>query len=209
MTFNKMRFIATATAVIVCVGAADRMAAQRPSAGAKNVFYTASGTFASPAVSGFDLLELAGQQFSLTLVALSSLTPSTHGATWAKYTGLTMSGTACSAQLPGTPLPIQSQNAALELATGNPAYDVLSLFCPVYVGLIGEEIYLTSTIQLPKGTLSSALIRPFTAPVALTSTTDITYSNHINSTVLAVQSGTVGTCLAGDTGCPPPQPLCQ
>jgi len=221
MTFHvrQMPYIAALAAVIVCFGATNRLAAQSPAAGAKNVFYTASGTFGSvapcsPEPCNSDLLLLANQPFTLTVVALSSLTPSSSGAHWAKYTGLKMSGAvnsgllACGPPLPPNPpcLDIQSQNAAIELATGNPNYDVLSAFMPVYVGIIGQELYITTTMLLPKGTLTTSLIRPFTAPVVLDSTTTITYSNHINSTTLEIQSGTLATCVQGDTGCPPPLP---
>jgi len=204
--FRKMQYIATAAALIVCFGASDRLAAQSPEAKAVNVFYTASGTFANTPVSGEDKLEMAGTAFSLTTWALTSTAPKQHGTHAAQYTNLKMQGTVAPCLIGCAPITIQSEYASIELATGNPSYDEISFFVPVSVD--GIQIDISTVIQLPKGTLSSPLIRPLTAPVTLSSTTDVTYADPVPpygpaSTTLAIQSGTLSTCVSGQTGCPP------
>ncbi|MGA2588455.1 MAG: hypothetical protein ABSH32_00940 [Bryobacteraceae bacterium] len=206
--FRKTQYIATAAALIACFGASARLAAQSPATTkAVNVFYTAAGTFASTPVSGLDKLEMAGTPFTITVWALTSTVPKQHGAHAAQYTNLKMQGTVSPCFLGCIPITIQSEYASIELATGNSEYDEVSVFVPVSVN--GIQINISTSIQMPKGTLTTPLIRPFTAPVTLSSTTDVTYMDPAPpygpaSTTLAIGSGTLSTCVSGQTGCPPP-----
>jgi uncharacterized protein (TIGR03437 family) len=206
--FPKMQYIATVAALVVCFSASNRLAAQSPATTkAVNVFYTASGTFAGTPVNGEDKLEMAGTPFSLTTWALTTTVPKQHGAHAAQYTNLKMQGTVAPCLIGCAPITIQSEYASIELSTGNSSYDEISLFVPVSVD--GIQINISTTVQLPKGTLTTPLIHPFTAPVTLSSTTDVTYADPVPpygpaSTTLAIESGTLSTCVSGQTGCPPP-----
>lgn len=181
--------LAVAAAAVACVATPERLLATAP-----NVTYTASGTFATPPMSGNDLFMLQGQPFSISLVANAALVPTTHGAHWATYSNLTMSGTVQSALLP-TPIAIASNKANLELATGNPNVDIFVMEAPVQV--VGLQIIIVATVQMPKGTIPSALIHPFTAPVTMTSTNaNMTYANGTSVTKLGL-NGTLNATIPG------------
>jgi len=57
-----------------------------------NVNYAASGTFATPAVSGADILGLAGQPFTITFAVNEATKPTRHSETsrkrWPRRCGL-------------------------------------------------------------------------------------------------------------------------
>jgi hypothetical protein len=179
--------VVIALLAISCIAAAALMAAG-PDATASNILYTASGTFASPAVSGNDLLGLAGQPFIITVVASSSLSPTSHGAHWAQFNGLTMKGAVSSKLLAGQPQDIDTTHASIALSVGNPSYDTFQFGSQVTV--VGLPLSITASITMPTGTVGMPLIRPFTAPVALSpSNATVTYSNGTASTTLAVADG--------------------
>jgi hypothetical protein len=160
-----------------------------------NVIYTATGTFASPPVSGQDLFKLAGEPFSLSILANTGMTPSTHGGHWATYKGLTMTGTVQSGLLP-TPTTISNKGTDIEIATGNPSYDVFEMFSPVTI--VGMQVSITALITLPTGTVVNALIHPFAAPVTISpSNSTVTYSNGTATTILKIASGTLNATLSG------------
>jgi len=142
---------------MLCVVGAEKLVAASPDT-APNVTYTASGTFASPQISGADVFKLAGQAFSISIVANAAAVPSSHGAQWAKFTSLPMTGTIDSGLTP-TPYAIHSNMTSIELATGNPAYDVFVMFAPVSV--LDTPIYVTANLQMPPGTLTKPLNHPF------------------------------------------------
>ncbi len=163
-------------------------------AAAPNVTYTCSGTFATPPVSGNDLLKLAGEPFSIIIVANAATPPTSHGATWSKFTKLKMTGTVQSALLP-TPTSISSNSASIQLAIGNPSYDVFGFFSPLLV--VGLQLNITATIHMPVGTIAKALIHPFTAPVTLTpANATMVYSDVTASTTLGM-NGTLNAVLGG------------
>jgi len=185
---RKIQFMIIAAMTMFCF-------ATTASATAPNVTYTAAGTFTVPQQSGSDLFKLAGQPFSISIVANSAAVPSKHGGTWAQFSGLKMTGTVNSNLLP-TPISISSSRTSIVLATGNPSFDLLLLGTTIKV--VGIQITITCPIMMPKGTLSGPLIHPFTAPVTLNpSIAFVTYSDTTASTTLTVASGTANAVLGG------------
>jgi len=59
---------------------------------APNVVYSASGTFAAPAVGGADIFMLSGHAFSVRIEANEALQPTKHTQTSALYTNLVLEG---------------------------------------------------------------------------------------------------------------------
>jgi len=192
-----MLSMAITAAVISCLAGSEKLVAQSPATAAPNVTYSASGIFASTPLTGADKFKLAGQPFSIKVVANAATIPTTHGATWAQYTKLKMSGEVVSGLLVGQPpYPISSSLTSMELATGNPSYDVLALFAPVNV--LGAQVDITATIEMPPGTIKNGLIHPFTAPVTLSTANAIfTYTDPSlgDSTTLQIASGTLNATL--------------
>jgi len=190
---RKLLTMAITAAAGSCLAASQALAAQNPATTAPNVIYTATGLFGS-VLSGSDLYELSGEPFSLSVVANSATVPKSHGLTWAQYGGLKMTGSVNSGLLVGQPIPISSSHTSMELATGNPDYDVAVIFAPV--SPFGAQINITATIHMPPGTIKNALIHPFTAPVALNpSNSTVTYAQGAGATTLTIGSGTLNAAL--------------
>jgi hypothetical protein len=192
-----MLFVTIAAAAVVCLAAPPKLAAASPDKSAR-ITYTATGTFATPAVSGADQLKLAGQQFTINIVADSSLKPKKHGPNWTIFEPLKMTGTIYSGLLPpNSPVNIASKKAIVAQIVST-SEDIFETGFPVRV--VGIDIEAIAHIGLPGGTLTNDLIRPF-ASVALDpdpTNTWVTYKNATASTVLAVASGTiVGALPAG------------
>jgi len=185
---GKTQYLAMAAVSLACVAAGAALYAQNPNT-APTVVYTAAGTFATPQISGDDLYKLAGEPFSIAVIASSATVPHAHGAAWADYTGLKLKGTVHSGLDPSG-VPMTSSDTFLALALGDPSYNVLQIQAPVIV--IKDKITISATIHMPVGTLSKFLIHPFTAPATLDpSNATVTYTNGTDSTTLAIQSGTV------------------
>lgn len=185
---RRSRFTAIAALGLACLAGGQLFAT------APNVTYTATGTFASPPISGNDLFQLQGQPFSISVVANAATVPTSHGAHWAIYANLPMTGQVQSALLP-SPIPIASNATHLELATGNPSNDIFVMECPINV--VGLTMIIVATVNMPKGTIPSALIHPFTAPVTLTpSNATMTYSDGTNVTGLGL-NGTLNATIPG------------
>jgi uncharacterized protein (TIGR03437 family) len=195
---RKMRTVAMAAAAMSCLTASEKLVAAGPDT-APNVTYTISGTFASPQISGKDGFMLRGEPFSISVVINAAMVPTSTGAHWAKYTKLVMTGTVDSG-IQTMPVPISSNFAAVELANGNPAYDVLELFAPV-TAFAGIQVNLLANIQLPPGTFVKPLAHPFAAvslaPPDLGPTYTVTYSNSTGSTSLGIASGTIVATIPG------------
>ena len=185
--------MAIATAAIGCVASSQSVLAASP-ATAPNVTYTASGTFGS-VKSGNDLFQLQGQPFSISVIANEGMVSKNHGALWAAYTALKMSGTVQSGLLP-TPIAISNSSTSIELATGNPSYDVFVLFSPVKV--VGITLNILATINLPKTALVNDHILPFPA-VTIPSTATMSYSDGTNTTVLYLKGSLVATVPGATT----------
>ena len=190
---HKVRVCALTVAGVFLL-AASQMNAANPAAG-EAVTFTAAGTFATTPMNGADTLKLAGEPFTINLVANSSMTPAQHGRNWAVFTGLTMNGTVYSGLLGSEPIAIRSKTAALKQTVGA-SQDILEATFPVVV--IGISLRVTAHLVLPGGTLAKALIHPFpSAPLDTTNTT-VTYADPSASTELGIQDGTV--VAAGPTG---------
>jgi hypothetical protein len=80
---RKIQSTALASAALCCFAAA------LPGA-APDVNYAATGVFATPAVSGEDILGLAGHPFALTLVVNEATKPARHSETMAEYSNVTV-----------------------------------------------------------------------------------------------------------------------
>jgi hypothetical protein len=158
--FRKMHAVAIAGAAMFCLAVSEKLVAASPDTTAPNITYAASGTFASPALSGADVFKLAGEAFSIEVVVNASTPPTSHGSQWAKYTNLPLTGTISTALEP-TPYAIESSYTSIELATGNPSYDVFAMFAPVSV--VDTPIYVIATIEMPPGTIAKPLVHPFAA----------------------------------------------
>jgi len=184
---RKMQAVAIAAAGMFCLAASEKLVAGSESS-APNVTYTASGTFGAP-ISGNDLFKLQDEPFSISIVANAALTPTSHGPHWAEYKKLKMTGTVTSGLEP-SPQSISSGLTSMELATGNPAYDVFEMFAPINV--IGIQVNVLAQIQMPAGTIASALIHPF-AQISLGPPDTMTYSDSTSgtSTTLSIASGTL------------------
>jgi hypothetical protein len=182
-----------ATAAIGFLASSENLVAAGP-ATAPNVTYTASGTFGS-VKSGSDLFQLQGQPFSISVVASEADVAKTHGALWAGYSGLKMTGTVQTGLLP-TPVAISNSTTSIELATGNPSYDVFELYAPVKV--VGLALTITATIDLPKTALINDHILPF-ASVKLPATATMSYSDSTATTVLSLTGTLVATVPGGAT----------
>jgi len=89
---------------------------------------------------------------------------------------------------------ISNSSTSIELATGNPSYDVFELYSPVKV--IGLTLTITANIDLPKTALTNDHILPF-ASVKLPVTATMSYSDTTNTTVLYLTGTLVATVPGG------------
>jgi len=179
-----------AAAAWYCLAATQRLAAASPYKSA-NVTFTGSGTFAPRPVSGRDQLMVAGQKFTVAIMANSSLTPIKRGRR-AIFEPLQMSATLFTGLLPNVPVPISGSSSVIAQETGT-SEDLFQAGFPL--SIVGINVTVKAYFILPAGTLSSALIRPF-ASVELDSTNgSVSYSDSTATTVLAVQSGTLVATL--------------
>jgi hypothetical protein len=170
------------------------LAAAGPDTG-EAVTFTAQGTFAATPVSGNDTLQLAGQPFTITIVARSSKLPTEHGRNSAIFSPLKMTGTVYSGLEPNEPIPISSSKAVIAQVVGA-SQDIFQAGFPYKI--LGIDLEAVAYITMPGGTLSTALIRPFSSVALDPTNATITYSNNTAATVLAVQSGTLtATAPAG------------
>lgn len=174
---------------LACIGAL-------PAVAASDITITATGTFASPPISGTDTLRLAGEPFTISVVANAAGAPLKHGRNWALYSPLRMSGTVYSGLVGPTPVSIASDAASIEQLVG-PSFDEFVLGVPVKV--VGIDLTVNATIILPAGTLPNQLLHLF-GPVAMTpSSTTVIYSDGTSSTTLAIESGTLDATATGST----------
>ena len=121
----------------------------------------------------------------------------------AQYTQLKLTGVVAT-NLEKTPVSISSSETSIELATGNPSYDIFELFAPVSV--IGMQINILANIQMPPGTMANAHVHPFVS-VAIGAPDTVIYSDASTgtSTTLGIASGTlIATIPAGTYDTEPP-----
>jgi hypothetical protein len=175
------------------VAAASLLNAASPQT-APNVTFTATGTFSSAPVSGPDTLKLAGEPFTIAVVASSAANPIQHGPNWALFSPLNMTGTVHSGLLGTSPIDIASAAASIFQAVG-PDYDPFETGFPVKV--VGISLTIDA---LPGGTLTKQLIHPFASIALSPANTTVSYSDGTNTTVLTLASGTlVATIPTGNT----------
>jgi len=184
----------SAITILSCLGLVGMGAV--PAVAASDVTITATGTFASPAVNGNDTLRLAGEPFTISVVANAAAAPLKHGPNWALYSPLKMTGTVYSGLLGPTPVSITSLEASIEQLVG-PQFDEFVLGVPVKI--VGINLTINATIILPPGTLPNQLLHLF-GPVAMTpSTTTVIYSDGTSTTTLQIQSGTLAATPSSTT----------
>lgn len=155
---------------------------------APNVTYTATGTFTNPAVSGADTLKLAGEPFTITVIANAAANPIEHGPNWAVFSPLKMTGTVHSGLLGTSPVNIASTSASIFQEVG-PDYDPFETAFPVVV--VGINLTIDAQITMPPGTLTKQLIHPFPAITLDPSNSTVSYNDGTNTTVLTIASGTL------------------
>jgi hypothetical protein len=184
----------TTIAAALLLACSGQVLAQKAAATAPSVTYTASGKFASSPVSGTDTFRLAGEPFTISIVASEATKPHSNGKGWATYTGLTAKGTVTSALVPQSPFTLGSTHTFMALALGNPQHDVVELIVPVVV--VKQQIRISAKLQLPHGTFTKWTIAPFNSTAKLDpSTATVTYSDGSNTTTLAIASGTLSATV--------------
>lgn len=189
MHVRKLLTATAAAAAIAFVAALPRLAAASPdTTTTTNVLYKATGTFAMPAVSGSDQLQLAGNTFTIFVFGNPSAKPAQHGANWALFQPVTVTGTVFVGAVASNE-PIGSKKASIELAVGA-SEDIVQLGFPFTPPLVGS-LMVRTMITLPAGTLSTVLIHPFSSVALDPSNATVTYAQGTVATVLAIQTGTV------------------
>lgn len=189
---RKIRIAGFVAAAVSCVTVGGLTVSSALAAG-PNVTFTAAGTFASPPISGNDSLLLAGQPFTISIVANAAATPSQHGRNWALFVPLSLTGSITSGLI-GSAVPISSTQAAIFQAAGASA-DIFKSGFPIVV--VGINLTARAEITLPGGTLNNALIHPFASVALDSSNATVTYSNGSLSTTLAIETGTLVATIPG------------
>jgi len=187
---RNMQSLAIASAMLCYFTAAGQGAAP-------DVTYTATGVFVTPAVSGQDILSLAGQPFTLTFVVNEATKPTRRSETVAEYGNIPVAG-AVKSGINGANYYFNGP-ASLVLAVGAPGTpDSFVLKFPFnYAGFI--PLVITAKVSMPAGTIVTPNIKPFTAPVMLAPDDgQVTYTCPAcsppysgYSTILAIAGGTL------------------
>jgi uncharacterized repeat protein (TIGR03803 family) len=148
-----------------------------------NVAYTATGTF-SPPLSGHDVLQLAGQPSSTTILASEALKPAKLNQTTAEYDGVPLVATLWSPLLASYYSFSAGGNIVLELgAAGQPDGFKFSFTLQI----VGVSLQVSAHAAMPPGTITTLAIGAFTSPVALTeSNATVTYADTSASTTLGL-----------------------
>jgi hypothetical protein len=193
-SFRKSLYLVTAPVGVCALAVWGLSGATSPDTG-PNVTYTASGIFSTPQVSGDDTLKLAGEPFSISIVAPAGSVPVKHGRNWAVLSPFKMTGQVHSGLLGSEPVNIASTGASIYEAVG-PDSDPFETAFPVKV--VGISLTIQAQFTLPADTFTKPLIHTF-SPVTLSpAITTVVYSNGTDSTTLTVESGTlVGTLPSG------------
>jgi uncharacterized protein (TIGR03437 family) len=199
MTLRKTLPITIAAAAIYCFAISDKLLATAP-----NITYAASGTFAATPTSGSDTLKLAGEPFNVSIVVSSATTPFKHGPGYAAYNKLKLTGKV-STGLEPKPVPIASGEATIiqqihsssdpTACAPNTTCDTFTMEAPIRV--VGIAVTLKAVVTMPLGTITKAVLYPFTKAVTMTTANaTLTYSDSTASTVLGIQSGTLSGRVA-------------
>ena len=131
----------------VRAGVIAALALACPLAAANTVLYTASGTFATPQLSGADQLGLRGQPFSMEISASEALKPTRRTKTSALYTGLSIQGAVFTLLLDtSVSIPLEKAQLFLQMGTaGQP--DLFKIDFTVKV--INLDLMVSATGTLP------------------------------------------------------------
>jgi hypothetical protein len=162
-----------------------------------NVTYTASGNFASPPLKGADMLKLAGQPLSMSVVAPIGLKPTKTGTGYAVYSNLSLTATLYSGLLPGVPVTVTNSTTSLYLQIGQ-NYDTIKI--NTQVSVLNINLSITAMSPMAKGTITTLKIAPFKNTVMLTSPKSIlVYSDTTAFTALGINGTLTGTASASTT----------
>ena len=174
------------------------LAAGTPASAITNVTYTASGTFATPALSGADMLKLAGYPYTINVYAPVNSVPVQSGPHFAAYMNLQMYGTVFSGLL-NTTVPFgcapgqsgctpQLANLLMQVTSTNNIIKMSAM-----VPLIGLTLQVIATAPMPLDTFNGLRILPFEQPATITSpSATVVYRDSSASTTLGA-NGTVST----------------
>jgi hypothetical protein len=194
LEMKSVRIFTITMALAGCLGAAT----------APIITYTASGTFATVATSGADALKLAGEPFNVSIAVSSSTPPYKYGANWAAYHQLKLTGTVHSGLLGSSPISIASNEASIIQAVNPGKDDQFTMEAPVKV--VGVNLTITALIVMPLGTIKNQLLHPFSSTITLTpAIASMSYSDGTNTTVLAIQTGTLSATIPGGAATAPGQ----
>lgn len=194
---SSLQGMLAATSALMSLAAVSGLSGATVPSTAPNVTFNASGTFATPPVNGSDTLKLAGEPFSINVVANAASVPIKHYRNWAIISPLKMTGTVHSGLLGTSPVNIASTAASIFQAVG-PSYDNFETAFPIKV--VGISLTVQARIVLPAGTLTTQLIHPFAAVTLDPGNTTVTYSDGTNTTTLAIQSGSLVAQISSDGG---------
>jgi len=189
MTLRNTLAIAIAVAAICCFTISGNLVAATAPATAPIITYTATGTFASVPTSGADTLKLANEPFSVSIKVSAATVPYKTGPGFAAYNKLKLTGTVHSGLIGSTPVNVTSGEATIIQGISPGVYDVFTMEAPIKV--VGINLTIKATIIMPLGTITKALLHPFPAVTLAPGNATVTYSDGTNSTVLAIQSGTL------------------
>ena len=198
MVFNSLRknILSASLATMSWLTLSELSVVAVPTA-TSDVTYTAAGTFSSTVVSGADTLKLAGEPFSLSIIAPTGSKPVANGPGWEMFGPFRMTGEVHSGLLGPTPVNISSLSAQIIQGIGA-VYDLFQTSFPVYV--IGINLTINATIFLPPGTITTPGMEPFAATVKLApGNTTVIYSDSGAATTLTIATGT----LTATPGAPP------
>jgi hypothetical protein len=182
-------------AAVICLGAGTVASATT------NVTYTASGTFATPPLSGADMLKLAGYPYTINVYAAPNTTPAQSGPHFAAYTNVQMYGMVFSGLL-NTTVPFgcapgqsgctpQLANLEFQVTSTNNIVNISA-----QVPLIGLTLQVLAKAPMPLDTFSSLRIRPFEQAATISSpSATLIYRDSSASTTLGC-NGTVSTSVS-------------
>jgi hypothetical protein len=168
----KMRSIAIAAAVVSGFAASENLAAA-PSCSTQAVTYTASGSFGSNKIAGLDTFKLAGEPFSITMLACESKQPSSTGPDDSIYSGVEFTGTVQSSLIT-TPFKMPPTPMTFVLVKPPAGPDLVEVEGNLTV--FGSTLFIHGSIALPAGTLASTKIAPFSGVSIVTASSAFTYS---------------------------------
>lgn len=187
MRLSRTLPITIAMAAIGCLSNSSQLLATAP-----NITYSATGTFAAdPPANGNDTLKLGGEPFSVKIVVSAATVPAKRGSGFAVYEQLVLTGYVKSG-LTGQSqwVPIKSKAATIIQQIFPGKDDVFTMEAPINVS--GIRLVIKAVVTMPLGTISTALLHPFSGAVAMSPTNaSFTYSNSSASTTLNIQKGTL------------------